>query len=558
MKGAHMTQRSAYSYIRFSTPEQLKGDSLRRQLELSQRYADEHGLVINTSLSLRDLGLSAFDRSNIKRGALGVFLDAVRKGRVTPRSVLLVESLDRLSRSDVTDALSIFIELINAEITIVTLADGMEYSKEAAQRNWTQLIMSLTIMARAHEESATKSKRLSAVWAEKKRNALQRIVTSQVPAWLTVTNGKIVIDENKANIIRDIFSLIRNGYGLNLLERKLNLDRVPTIGERSIRWHKSYLAKLCRNPALIGHYQPMTGRVGARKPSGDVVENYYPSIIDEAEFYAAQKALEDRVRKGGRKGIAIANIFSGLCKCGYCGGPMRYVNKGGESRSQYMVCTNAKVGVGCRFVSWRYDDIENTILWNLAGLDIAAILKDDSAQKAKNSLEAERAKLNALRKSIRNLIIIAENADDIDDIQDRISELNSKRKETQENIRTLEGIVKTPEIGQKHFENFRKLREHLNTSTGEELIDLRLRINQELKRFVQQFIFFPDGDEAWTFSMKTLGVRPGKDSRFIAVIFKSGDGRIMLGTRQGLWHGPKTAEGVRNAEIFPAARKTDD
>jgi len=34
----------AYSYIRFSTPEQLKGDSLRRQLEKSQNYADEHGL----------------------------------------------------------------------------------------------------------------------------------------------------------------------------------------------------------------------------------------------------------------------------------------------------------------------------------------------------------------------------------------------------------------------------------------------------------------------------------------------------------------------------------
>jgi len=30
--------KKAYSYIRFSTPEQLKGDSLRRQLESSRKY----------------------------------------------------------------------------------------------------------------------------------------------------------------------------------------------------------------------------------------------------------------------------------------------------------------------------------------------------------------------------------------------------------------------------------------------------------------------------------------------------------------------------------------
>jgi len=33
------------SYVRFSTPEQLKGDSLKRQLKLSQEYADKHGLL---------------------------------------------------------------------------------------------------------------------------------------------------------------------------------------------------------------------------------------------------------------------------------------------------------------------------------------------------------------------------------------------------------------------------------------------------------------------------------------------------------------------------------
>src|SRR5579859_5293107 len=122
--------RTAYSYVRFSTPEQIKGDSLRRQLELSQRYADEHGLEIDTSLSLRDFGVSAFDSSNVERGALGVFLEAVRGGKIKPGSALLVESLDRLSRAGVSKALPIFMDLIGAGITVVTLTDGMEYSQQ--------------------------------------------------------------------------------------------------------------------------------------------------------------------------------------------------------------------------------------------------------------------------------------------------------------------------------------------------------------------------------------------------------------------------------------------
>jgi hypothetical protein len=50
----------AYSYIRFSTPEQLKGGSLRRQAELTAKYALEHNLNLDESLTFRDLGVSAF------------------------------------------------------------------------------------------------------------------------------------------------------------------------------------------------------------------------------------------------------------------------------------------------------------------------------------------------------------------------------------------------------------------------------------------------------------------------------------------------------------------
>src|SRR5689334_6886495 len=120
--------RKAFSYLRFSRPEQMKGDSLRRQLEASAKYADEHGLELDESL--QDRGVSAYRGKNRTEGALARFLDRVRSGDVKRGSVLLVESLDRLSREQVMSALSLFLDIVRAGITIVTLADNQTYSEE--------------------------------------------------------------------------------------------------------------------------------------------------------------------------------------------------------------------------------------------------------------------------------------------------------------------------------------------------------------------------------------------------------------------------------------------
>ncbi len=80
--------RLAYSYIRFSSLEQAKGDSLRRQTALSEEYAENHGLQLDRSLSIRDLGVSAFRGKNRSTGGLAAFIRAVETGRVRRGSVL--------------------------------------------------------------------------------------------------------------------------------------------------------------------------------------------------------------------------------------------------------------------------------------------------------------------------------------------------------------------------------------------------------------------------------------------------------------------------------------
>src|SRR5262245_42786821 len=99
-----MNTPAAYSYIRFSCKRQEEGDSIRRQVEATAAWARRAKVFLDTSLSI-DRGVSAFRGKNRDLGALGEFLRQVENGRVLPGSYLVVESLDRLTREDIQEAL---------------------------------------------------------------------------------------------------------------------------------------------------------------------------------------------------------------------------------------------------------------------------------------------------------------------------------------------------------------------------------------------------------------------------------------------------------------------
>jgi len=72
----------AFSYIRFSSRKQQKGESFRRQSEAADEVCRENGGVLDETLTLSDLGGSAFRGANAKVGALAEFLEAIRIGRI--------------------------------------------------------------------------------------------------------------------------------------------------------------------------------------------------------------------------------------------------------------------------------------------------------------------------------------------------------------------------------------------------------------------------------------------------------------------------------------------
>ena len=82
---------AVYSYVRFSTPEQCKGTGGRRQTSAADQWCSDNGYSLARNYS--DLGVSGFKSRNSTHGDLARFLALVHQGRISPGSILLVESL---------------------------------------------------------------------------------------------------------------------------------------------------------------------------------------------------------------------------------------------------------------------------------------------------------------------------------------------------------------------------------------------------------------------------------------------------------------------------------
>ncbi|WP_150291156.1 recombinase family protein [Sphingobium estronivorans] len=409
------TKPKAYSYLRFSTPEQQKGDSFRRQTQMAEDYASRKGLDLDDTFTFHDLGISAFRGDNLETGMLGYFLEAVRSGEVAAGSFLLVESLDRLSRQNARRALRTLEDIADRGITVVTLIDGREYSRDSLDKDPLDLFVSLLTFMRANEESATKARRLKEAWKGKRQKMADGVpLTAIVPAWLRLdqeAQAVVSIPERSA-IVRRIFEETLAGTGQDSIAKRLNREGVKPWG-RGKMWQRSYIAKILENPAVIGTYTPHTlehidGK-RTRLPQ-EPVANYYPAAISEDLWNEAQ-ALKAGVRsrsRGRHASAPVTNILAGLASCPICGSTMTRVHKGARSLPKY-VCVRAKGGAGCTYRSVPVSLVEDAIVERLPERlrDAPAGQRDSELDR---EIETKRLELGALSDQIERLIDQAANA----------------------------------------------------------------------------------------------------------------------------------------------------
>jgi DNA invertase Pin-like site-specific DNA recombinase len=424
-----MTQRPpsrqphAYSYIRFSDPSQQKGDSLRRQTE-TEEWCHRHGIPLDTSLSLRDLGVSAFrGKHRSDKAALGGFLRLIEQGKIPKGDYLVIENLDRLSREDERTALRLWMDILDAGVNIVQLHPETIFRHERSEM--VDIIRAIIELSRGHSESLMKSKRVGDAWAEKRRRARNgedqlatnrmgsgcKVLTRTLPAWVERRGGSLHLIPERALALKRIYQLAGAGRGhLRIIEQLLQ-DKVPPFGVP--RWTRAYVSKLLRDRRVLGEYQPCRDR----KPDGPPITDYYPQVISESEWLAARAGARQRQRAPGRIGKYI-HVFTGLVRdardgrgyhaavrlayrCSRCDARINgkncwrcHTQSGKPDRSWY-VLLNESAREGSPANSFPLEPFERALLSMLAEVDPRDVLGREDGPDEVAALEGEQDQVQA-------------------------------------------------------------------------------------------------------------------------------------------------------------------
>jgi hypothetical protein len=224
---------------------------------------------------------------------------------------------------------------------------------------------------------------------------------SACPSWLDLSEDRrsFVFVPEKAAIVRQIFDLCIGGLGSYSIAKLLERQKIPAFGP-SGKWDNTTIDNILKSRSVLGEYQPKSYAGGSKKgiPVGGPIPNYYPIIVDEVLFAAAQQARRRHLITGrGSKGTELANLFKGLATCAYCGSAIKYRRNGPFTN---MICEQVLQDLGCVRISWSYKSMENSILSFISH----PALFDNTSHQNRKSLEALMSQIMSLRNAKAELL----------------------------------------------------------------------------------------------------------------------------------------------------------
>ena len=233
------------------------------------------------------------------------------------------------------------------------------------------------------------------------------------PSWLDLSKDRssFVFVPERAKVVRKIFELSIGGLGSYSIAKQFGRQGVKPFGS-SPKWDHTNIDNLLRNRATLGEYQPKSYAGGSKKgvPMGDPIAGYYPAVIDEKTFIAAQEARRQHLRAGrGRKGTNLANLFTGITTCGYCGSLVKF-----HSNNSYksLICQKVLDSHGCVRAGWSYKNFESSVLSFLSHPTFTQRFSGtlgeipnlvESLNKAKNEVDVRLTLAAELRKAVVQL-----------------------------------------------------------------------------------------------------------------------------------------------------------
>jgi DNA invertase Pin-like site-specific DNA recombinase len=398
----------AYSYSRVSNLSQTKGDGLTRQAQ-TKEVCQQKGWELDTTLDLTDPGMSAYSGKNVKKGALGAFLNAIGSGMVPKGSVLMVEALDRISRQNLRATDKIMRAILEARVSIYVNRTGRHYTTDSLDNPMELSELYYTFWL-ANQESKQKSERCRAAYERMRENSGTKNLRQTCPGWMVPKKGGKGFDlkPKEAAIVRRVFVFAGSGMGCRAIAKRLNREGIPPIARKQKNsakaWEPYYVSNILRSRVPLGEYVARKMVDGKPTPTGQVVKGYYPKVVDEklwekAQFGSAVRKLFAPQSRGRKSN----NLFAGLVYCDNDGSPLRYQFGAGNQKDVPRLKSVASITGqknACR-LTFRYQPFEDCLLSLLTELKAAdlserkpAKVHDDTATRLLQ-LDADIADLEA-------------------------------------------------------------------------------------------------------------------------------------------------------------------
>lgn len=495
----------AFIYARFSTAEQSKGHSLERQLIAGRAYVLSQGWLYDRDRELTDEGKSAFHGINRAEGsALYEFERKAREGHFANGAALAVENIDRLTRQGWEEATDILRQLTSSGVT-VAFWQANEVFNAGERIDLARVIMLAVKSELALEESAKKSKRQKASWDARIKAAQESGANTKgpIPSWLErdhKTKAPRPV-EHRATILNQIYSRYIEGEGIPKLVHWLNSSGEPTWGRGkhgNKTWNASTLHKLLTTRSVLGEYQPKERYVSGtkRKLKGQPIADYYPQVISTEKYNRAQAVRKTKTGWGGKTTPTFRNLFTGIARCGECGGRMHstYTTKG----RSYLFCYDRNRGTGCdNGKHIRYQLLESGVMAMLPRVFERAFARQKAHPASALAEQAAELERNLEHKK-QSLVLVIENlgqtvskslAQKAADLEEEIEQESTALGAMRRNVAAEMGKP----LPKDEVEEVERLYKHMNEGSEDEQQAKRARVNMVLRGLVTAMDCKADG-----------------------------------------------------------------
>lgn len=493
----------SYLYTRISSLQQVQGFGIDRQIQTVTDFLEN--AVLDSRLGYQldpndyeilesDIGKSAFRGNNWKPDSnLGRFYDDVINKRIT-RGVLIVENIDRLSRLSNYRAAHKLTTLITHGIDIIEVESDTCFSDRIPESN---SILNMSI-SRAHNESKRKSHMGQKTWANRitKLRDEGKASVKICPRWLTVQDGKYILDTEQAAILLSIHQQYLDGHGSSAIVRRLNDEGKLNNGKP---WNTLTLHKVLKDERLTGKMVIGKQRIVDTNKSEEeqneqrkeiknnliVVDNAFPVVVNQELFNRVQTKINSS-KHGTHKPKTtklMRNLFNGISTCGICGNPFIVCSNG--RGNQFYTCLGRRSEKTCTNVGVNYTQFETSILKHIKELNWSSIYtgendKTDAINECRLKIVDVEHRISDFNKELVGL--------DDNDLELRIIRIIKKNKEILNGlVSELNGLMASTDTYTDFNPDLELVHDQANTH-------LRQDTNVALRKVIKQIAIVRDGN----------------------------------------------------------------